>query len=899
MVSPSAPSSATISSAPACGLSPAVVAAREKITSGRDKLRRQHEGATPGVQVCAHFTDLLEGVVVDLFRDALSEVSGEARRDLEARTAVIAHSGFGRRGMAPYSDVDVMLLHAADSAALAPLLRRFSQNLYDCGMDVGFAARTASEACHLARGDATILTSLSESRLIAGDQSLFDDFEAKFRRQTRRHWRRLLAAIEEARREERSKYGETVFLLEPNVKRSRGGLRDLAFIRWIGFVRYGLNDFDGLAEAGHLTKEEQINLRAARDFLLWLRNDLHFTHGKAEDVLDRGEQVRLAELRQYLPVAGLLPVEQFMREYFQHTSNVREIAAHLAAAARPRRVLRWLLEPLVSHQFEGDFRIGPTSIWATRRGLARLKGDLGEVLRLLDLANLADKRVDHETWQAVRSAMLNLGAADPDESLPREISERFLSLLSQPARLAELLRRLHDLRALEQIIPGMTHARGLLQFNAYHRYTVDEHSIRVVEYLTQLQNDQGTPGEVYRSIKQKSILHLAALLHDLGKGYVEDHSEVGARLAEQTAVRLGLGDREAETLRFLVLKHLRMSHLAQQQDIHDDSVVVPFAVEVGSPEVLKMLYVLTLSDLAGVGPGVLNEWKQQLLTDLYEHTLHLLTSHSPIKAASERIGRRRDEILSLARRREGLAWFETQIISLPASCLFAWPPAEAVEKLDRLRKLPRRDAVAWGSYLPSHSAVEYTIGTYEEITPGIFHKLTGALTASRQQILSADINTLAEGLVLDRFFVQDQDYSGQPPPQDRIDQVCQALVASLTDGSDKPPTFRKLWHQRTTAQDAAIRHLPTRVTIDNSTAEKYTIIATFAYDKMGLLYAIARTLFELELSVSTAKIGTHLDQVVDVFYVTDQRTGRKVFDESRLAEVRRRLMEAIEEVEKG
>lgn len=880
------------------GLSPVIVAAREKIALGREKLRRQHESSFAGVQVCAHFTDLLEGVVVDLYRDALQCLGNAERQELEPRTAVVAHSGFGRRGMAPYSDVDVMLLHSVKPEALAPLLRRFSQNLYDSGMDVGFAARTVREACKLAMGDATILTSLAESRLITGSQPLFDDFERRFGLQTRRHWQKLLVGVEEARREERSKYGETVFLLEPNVKRSRGGLRDLAFIRWIGFVRYGMSDFDGLTEAGHLSKEEQTKLRAARDFLLWLRNDLHFTHAKAEDVLDRADQVRLAELRKYAPIAGLLPVEQFMREYFQHTSNVREIASHLAAGARPRHFLRWFVEPLVSHQFEGDFRVGPRSIWATRRGLARLRGDLGEVLRLMDLANLANKRVDHHTWQAVRAAMMNRGAADPHKPLPTEVSERFLSLLSQPARLGELLRRLHDLRALEQIIPGMTHARGLLQFNAYHRYTVDEHSIRVVEHLTSLQNDEGKPGEVYRSIKQKSILHLAALLHDLGKGYVEDHSEVGARLAEQVTARLGLGEREAETVRFLVLKHLRMSHLAQQQDIHDDSVVVPFAVEVGSPDVLKMLYVLTLADLAGVGPGVLNEWKQRLLTDLYEHTLHLLTSESPLEAASERISRRRDEVLSLARRHEGLAWFETQVISLPASCLFAWQPSEVVERLERMRMLPRREAVAWGNFLPSHSAVEYTIGAYEEITPGIFHKLTGALTSNRQQILSADINTLAEGLVLDRFFVQDLDYAGQPPPQERINEVCRALVASLKDASEKPPTFRKLWNQRTTAQDAAIRHLPTRVTIDNNTAEKYTIIAAFAYDKMGLLYAMARTLFELALSVSTAKIGTHLDQVVDVFYVTDQRTGKKIFDEGRLTEIRRRLMEAIEEVEK-
>ncbi len=875
-----------------------VLAAREAIAAGREKLRRQHESSSPGVQVCAHFTDVLEGVVVDLFRDALADFSALERKLIESSTAVVAHSGFGRRAMAPHSDVDVMLLHAPGRRdEVGGIIRRFSQNLYDSGLDVGFAARTPNEACQMAMSDATVLTSLCESRLIAGDQPLFNSFDSRFRWLTKRSWRRLLTKVEDARRDERSKFGETVFLLEPNVKRSRGGLRDLQFIRWVGFIRYGETDFDALSEGGSLTKDEQRRLRAAQDFLLWVRNDLHFQHGKPEDVLERTEQLRLAATRNYPAVAGLLPVEQFMREYFQYTSDIREIAANFAASAMSQSYFWWFIEPLISHQVEGDFRVGPRTISATRSGLVKVRSDLAEALRLLDLANLYDKRIEHDTWRATRAAMLNRGAAGAEAPLDKKVSERFLSLLSQTPRLGELLRRLHDLRVLEQLVLGMTHARGLLQFNAYHRFTVDEHSIRVVEYLTGLQNDPGVPGEVYRSISSKSTLHLAALLHDLGKGYAEDHSEVGARLAEQTAARLGMPRHEAETVRFLVLKHLRMSHLAQQQDIHDESVVVQFAVEVGSPEVLKMLYVLTLADLAGVGPGVLNDWKQQLLTDLYEHTLLLLTSQSPAQAASERIRLRREEIVSLARRREGLAWFETQIMALPASCLFAWPPAELVEKLDRLRKLPRNEAIVWGKYSPNHNAVEYTVGTYEDVTGGIFHKLTGALTSNRQQILSADINTLPDGVVLDRFHVDDQDFAGEPPSS-RIDDICDALKAAITADAGKPPVFRKVWQQqRDKAKSAAVQHLPTRVTIDNSTADRYTIVAVFAYDKMGLLYAISRTLYEVGLSVSTAKIGTHLDQVVDVFYVTDAKHGTKITDEQWLNHIRTRLLAAIEELE--
>lgn len=871
-----------------------VAAAKEKLAAGREKLKRQHESGSPGVQVCAHFTDLLEQVVGDLFQAATAALPEEDRKRTEGRVALLALGGFGRREMAPHSDLDLMLLHSLTDEQILPLSRRLAQHLYDTGMDVGFSARTAAQSLELAVQDATVFTALSESRLILGDADLHGGFHARFVRKTKAQWRRMLPMVEAAREEERSKYGETVFLLEPNVKRSSGGLRDLQLVRWIGFARWRENELEALNQAGRLSKEDLRELRNARDYLLWLRNDMHFHAGKANDLLDRTEQLRLAEAKRYPPIDGLLPVELFMREYFQHTSTVREIAAHVAATARPRSSLRWFFDPLLSHQFEGDYRVGPAAISARRRGIAKLRGDLGEVLRLLDLANLYDKPIDHDTWQAIRATMMQRGPASADEPLPPAVAQRFMSLLNQPARLGELLRLLHELRVLEQIVPGMTHARGLLQFNAYHRYTVDEHSLRAVEEVTRFAQHAGKPGEIYRGLKQKSILHLALLLHDLGKGYAEDHSEVGKRLAERTAHRLGLSEHDTETLVFLVHKHLRMNDLAQQHDIHDDKVVVPFAVDVGSPENLQLLYLLTLADLAAVGPGVLNEWKEQLITDLYEHALGLLASDSPADAMNERQQRRRAEVRDLAESLPDQEWWQSQINALPSCCLFASPPQQLVEELDRLHRLPHDEAIAWGRYLNGRNVIEYTVGTYEEMAPGIFHRLTGALSSMRQQILSAEINTLAEGMVLDRFYVQDQDLAG-PPAESRLREVSAALVAALKDGSGKPPVFRRLWQDRATPHSAATKIMPTQVTFDNTTSERYTILAVFAYDRMGLLYSVARALFELGLSVSIAKIGTHLDQVVDVFYVTDRHTGEKITDEQRMHDVRQRLLAAIAE----
>jgi [protein-PII] uridylyltransferase len=875
-------------------MSSSIAIAKEKLAAAREKVQRQHEANSPAVQVCAHFTDSLEQIVIELFQAAFMELSVADRHQIDKSVALVALGGFGRREMAPYSDIDLMLLHPLSDQQILPLSRRFSQHLYDTGMEVGFSARTPSQACELALQDATVFTSLSESRLILGDDDLYDGFRSRLIRKTKVRWRKLFPMVEASRTEERNKYGETVFLLEPNVKRSSGGLRDLQLIRWLGFIRCQESEFEALNQAGWLSKEDLREGRKARDYLLWLRNDMHFHAKKASDLLDRAEQLRLAEGQQYPAVEGLLPVEQFMRDYFQHTSTVREIAAHFAASARPRSTLRSFFEPLLSHQFEGDYRVGPVDIGARRRGLTKLRGDLGEVLRLLDLANLTDKPIAHETWRAIRETMKLRGPANCDEPLPPEVAQRFMSLLNQPARLGELLRLLHELRVLEQIVPGMSHARGLLQFNAYHRYTVDEHSLRAVEEVTRLAQHRGKPGDIYRALKQKSILHLALLIHDLGKGYVEDHSEVGKRLAERTAHRLGLSEHDTQTLVFLVHKHLRMNDLAQQHDIHDDKVVVPFAVEVGSPENLQLLYLLTLADLASVGPGVLNEWKEQLITDLYDHALGLLASDSPADAMNERQQQRRSEVRKLAEKMPDQPWWRSQIDALPSCCLFASPPERLVDELDRLHRLSHNQAIAWGRFLENRNVIEYTVGTYEEMSPGIFHRLTGALSSMRQQILSAEINTLAEGMVLDRFYVLDQEFAGRPDDA-RLQQVSDSLVAALKDGTGKAPIFRRLWQDRTTAQSAATKIMPTRVTFDNTTSERYTIVAVFAYDRMGLLYSVTQALFELGLSVSIAKIGTHLDQVVDVFYVTDRATGRKITDETRLHEVQERLLAAIAE----
>jgi [protein-PII] uridylyltransferase len=864
-----------------------LLAARQRLIAGRQEIKEQHAAGSGGIQISTRLTELLDAVVLFLFEAATADLWPQAVGSSTPQITLVAHGGYGRRDVAPYSDVDLMILYAptAQKQAFA-LASRMLHDLFDAGLELGQSVRTPAEACTLAAEDAAVCTSLMESRRLAGNEDLYNAFIEKFQRQVRGRRRTLLKSIESARRRERQQFGETVYLLEPNIKRTRGGLRDLQLLRWLGFARYGSNDFDVLQQMGKISPADLRILREATEFLLRLRNELHFQSGKSNDVLDRSEQVRLAPLYGHQGTDGILPVEQFMRGYFRHTSAVQSVVSNFAATARPSRTWRGVWGTIFSHQIDRDYRITSKHIAATDRALAKLQIDPGEVLRLCDLANMHDKRIAASTWDAIRTAAVNF----PNEP-NAAITKQFLSLLSQPARLGELLRRLHELGVLEKILPDFTHARCLLQFNEYHKYTVDEHCILAVERATQFFSDPGIVGRVYRGIKQKRILHLALLIHDLGKGYVEDHSEVGLRIADDTAQRLGLPTREAETLKFLVHKHLVMSHLAFRRDTSDDQLVVRFAVDVGSPEVLDMLFVLTAADFASVGPGVWDNWKAEVVADLYSRTMQRLAGDAPAADSAERIEVRRAAVREHLVGEADAEWYERQVRAMPHAYVVNAAPDRIAAELRDLHSLSLGDVRASGRYLGESRTVEYVVGTHEQITPGVFHKLTGALASQGLQILSAEINTLADGLVLDRFYVSDPDFV-EEPPQHRLGQVSHALVQALKSPSGASPAFRKVFRSAASRERAALTRLPTRVRIDNSTSDRLTIVDIFTSDRRGLLFTIARTLFEMELSISVAKIGTYLDQVVDVFYVTDPQ-GRKILDDDRLQQISARLHEAI------
>jgi [protein-PII] uridylyltransferase len=856
------------------------------LAESRLKSANLHSSGNTGPQVCLAWADAVDAIVHRLIRAACDEGQYDS-----TKFAFVALGGYGRRDLAPYSDLDLMLLHSGlPEREVQALASRVSQMIVDTGFQLGFSVRTPFQCRQLAWTDAVILTSLVEMRLIFGSESLFNNFENSFRNGAKLRWRSLAAMIEKERYEERQKYGETEFLLHPNIKRSRGCLRDVQIVRWIGFVCFGEKSPEQLADVGLLAPEDYNAIRDGYAYLLRLRNQLHFMSGRALDSLDRSKQMELSKWMGFEGKEGVLPVEEFMTKFFDITSEVRYSSANFVGMARSRLTPFGFFYRFLSLTAGKEIRLGLKEVWATRKGLPKIKDDPAKVLELMQIANRFQRRIEHRTWRTIRQGMLNR----VDKPVGEQAIGRFLELMSTPGRLGEILRRLHELRVLEQIIPAVRHTRCLLQFNEYHKYTVDAHCIRSVECAEEFAKREDFLGTLYRDSKQKLVLHLALLMHDLGKGFVEDHSEVGLRIADETCRILRLPDADRELICFLVHQHLIMTHTAFRFDLTQPSAIVKFTQQVGSLERLQLLTLLSCADLAAVGPGALNDWKLNLIHQLYDATESQLRSGLQPEKKSKAQATARDALLALrtvSEQRES-RWDEL-VAAIPATYLFQVKTKDLMEELRRIRLLsPDAPVQVWAQYLADRHATEYVIASHDSRTEGLFHRITGALASEGLSILAAEIHSLPGNIAWDRFIVDDADYQGSPP-MGRIQDVASSIRKAIEATDPQPPKLRRTWKSHQADESASSRLQPTQVRFDNSSSDDFTILTVFAYDRTGLLYDISKTLFDYQIDLQYAKVSTHLDQVVDVFYVTD-KSGSKISEPTRLYTLRQTLLRAIE-----
>jgi len=865
---------------------------RERVRRLRQSMHERFDQGVDAVELVQALALQTDGFLVELFDEAAEGFP--AGDSLSGQGAILAVGGSGRAELAPGSDVDLLFLDAGHGESFAEFTSQAVRDCWDVGLTLGHGVHSLSGAISLAGSEIEFATAAVEARWLWGDRGLSESFRQAFqRRVVAGRMSRFFRDCLEARRSEWARHGLSASELVPDVKRSPGGLRDLHLVRWLGFCRHGTTDIDELVECGALLPREREVLVDGHRLLTLIRVDLHLEAGRGQDVLTRDEQLRLAESWSIEGVAGQRPVERFMQDYFRHTTGMARVAERFAERNRPPRLVETLADWWCIPRRAGPFRISRRTIDLAGSDRDDWEWTLERSLRLFEAAARHGVDPSHGLLDSLTDAA---GGWDPE--ITPAASSRFLSILGQTGHVGPTLRQMFHTGVLDQLVPAVSHARCLMQFNQYHSFTVDEHTFRAVEAAEALVDEQGPVGAAYRAIGRKDLLHLALLLHDLGKGFDEDHSEVGRRLAIETAERLGLDSADSDRLVFLVHRHLAMEQLATRRDISEPGLVINFSHMVGSPETLRMLYALTAADITAVGPGKWTGWKAELLTELFDQALVVLGGERPRFRLEERLESIRGQVLECSAPTGVEAapdaaddWIAEQLEGLSVPYLVSTPPQTIANDLASVRQLRADDVQVDGEYHPETGTVQLRVLVGGEYSEGCFHRIAGTLTALRLEVLAASISTGLDGVAIDRFHVVDHDFDG-PVTDFRIRDIGEAIC----EGVRREVSVRELSERHRvfvgSRRDEPVSDHPTRIVIDIQSSPTRTVVDVFAHDRPGLLYIISRTLFQLGLSVELARIATHVDQVVDVFYVVD-RSGKKIEDAVRSDEIIGRLESAI------
>ena len=853
-------------------------------------LGRLREGAS-GTEVVSDFTSLVDTVLIGRYRSVVRQRSGDAPSGMQ-HCCLVAVGGYGRRELSPYSDIDVMMLYRTGGATIVQdLSKQVFHHLWDLGFQVGHSVRSIHDCMVVAGGDLSAKTALMESRFLVGSPAVFQEFQRRFAKRVlgRRVGSFIREKLEE-REQDYAKFGSTVFLLEPNIKKTKGGLRDVHLLQWIGMARYQASTLQELVDRGVLAHQDYVALLEAREFLFRVRALLHLGAGRAQEILSFDEQVRVAQEFGYRDEPHLLGVEQFMQQYYRLTTGIHHRAMRFVERAGSTNLWTRLRRLWPAPLIDGCFQTVDGRLSIHDEKLMQILDDPEHLLSLFQVAQKQGVSIDGLVLEEIHRHMESM----PDHLFASPaVSRRFREILSGPEDVADTLTLMHQARVLEKLVPAFARVRGLMQFNQYHKYTVDEHSLLAVKKVETLGKQPGTLGKVYGEIQEKDLLHLAVLLHDVGKGLPEDHSEVGKKIAQDVSVRLGLDAEESRTLEFLVHEHLLMANTAFRRDPHDEKVRLTFSRTVGGHERLKQLLLLTAADIAAVGPDVLTKWKEALLIELYLLALPEVSGKSERVESASDVDHVTNEVLAAWKTQAppNREWVKSQLETFPARYLSGTAKDRIIAHLSVIRSLtPERPRVE-SKYNRELKVCEYSLITFDSVTSGMFMKLTGVLAAKGLRVLDAQIVTRPDGIVVDTFLVKDPDFSGEPTPA-RLDKVGKAIV-SVLKGELSIEAFMEQNRRVSFRSQMPIRRNRTEVKIDNDTSDHFTVIDVFADDKQGLLHEIAKTLYDLGLSVHSAKIGTRLDQVVDVFHVTE-RNGSKVEDATTCESIQTRLKERVD-----
>lgn len=849
---------------------------------------------------CAHrLSALQDHLITAIYEFASSIVYAASNPSTSERISLVAVGGYGRGALAPGSDIDLLLLLPYKQTAWGESVVEYVLYLlWDLGFKVGHATRSVDDCIRLVRTDTTIMTSVLEARFICGHRPLFDDLQGRYGKDIlARDQRQFIADKLEERDERHRRAGESRYLVEPDVKDGKGGMRDLHTMFWIAKFVYGTRSVRELAKSGLFTRKEQNRFIACEDFLWAVRCHLHFMTGRGDDRLSFDKQSEMAARLGYEALGGLKSVERFMKHYFLVAKDVGDLTRIMSAVLEAQQIKQ---APSMSDLFErfrwrtiklddeGVFKIEAGRIKAADDDL--FVRDPVSIIRLFRVAEHNNLSIHPATLRLVRRSRR---AIDKNMRSDSEANKLFLDILTDSRDPEAVLRKMSEAGVLGRFIREFGRITALMQFNMYHHYTVDEHLIRAVGILSKieqglLQQDHPLASGIIKGVVSRRVLYVAVLLHDIAKGRKEDHSIAGARVAKTLCPRLGLSKSETETVEWLVRHHLLMSETAQMRDLSDYKTITDFAEIVQSPERLRLLLVLTVVDIRAVGPGVWNGWKGQLLRTLYAETEpHLSGGHTSISRMD------RIEAAKMALAGALSDWDKAKLSAYLERHYDAyWYTVDLDHQIMDAKLLDRagsdNNAVAFDVRTDNFKSIT-EITVYVPDHPRLLALLTGACAAGGANIVGAKIFTTTDGMALDTLLIQ-REFDDAGDEQRRIDRILNLMRQAFAGKIQLRKAVAEA--SRPKGRIKAFTVEP-QVIVSNDTSNRFTVVEVAGLDRLGLLFKLTDSLFRLNLNIASAQITTFGERAVDVFYVTDLM-GQKITSRARLQSIQDSLTDVLE-----
>jgi len=871
---------------------------RSALDEGRNALERRFREDHDGIALAADLARLLDSILggtLDFAERRLYPLANPTRGE---ELALIAVGGYGRGELAPHSDIDILFLYPfKPTPRLEQLAEFLLYRLWDLGLKVGQSTRSLDECIKLAKQDLTIQTTLLETRLVWGSERLAGELETRFRSEVcHRQEGAFIEAKLRERDERHQRMGDSRYLLEPNIKEGKGGLRDLQTLVWLTRHLYDTKNWNDLVTHDVLTRSGLNSFLRARRFLWTVRCHLHYLSGRAEERLTFDLQPKVAEALGYRDRPRSSGVERFMKRYYLVAKEVGSVTRIVCAALEEqfKRKPRFVLP-----------RFGPT-----RRRLGgflvqgnRLALDTPDLfaerpLAMLEFFHIAQARDLDYHPMALSALARNLRRVDQRLRDDPEANRLFLEMLTSRKDPALTLTRMNEAGLLGRFVPDFGRVVALMQHNLYHVFTVDEHTIRVIDNLHRI--EEGTvetelplSTRVMPQVTSRTELYTAAFLHDIGKGRGGDHSQIGAEIAQALCPRFGLGDAATETVTWLVRHHLVMSNFAFRRDTEDPKTLADFVAIVQSPERLRLLLLLTVADIRAVGPTVWNGWKGQLLRELF-HEAEAAMASGDLK------GRRQQRIagskraLAEALGQSDIGWSEAEIAAwLELHDPRYWlgiPLAAHIRHASLVARARAEAAPAAVDYHVDQFRARTEVTVYAADHPGLFMKVAGALALAGVSIVDAHIFTTADGRALDMFGVQDAERTAAVDDPGQFSRIGNNLRRVLAGEADLEKELAKRRSNLPPRTD--VFKVEPRVLVNNQASRTHSVIEVNGRDRPGLLFAVAKVLKERGLVIHSAHISTYGERVIDVFYVKDV-FGMKLTGRAKIERLEKELKVAL------